>query len=184
MGGVNGASDGGNGGGQPDALEVALAALEAQRSRHGEDHDDTASRCLDVAFALAESASHPASLEYRQRALAIRQRVLGGEHPDTGLVWGHVGHSLGKLGRHDEALEAHQRALAIHEIDDDPGAATLARDHFSVASALIQLSRLDEARRHLRRCLRFGRGSLGAIHPLCMEATRALKTLERGRKRR
>ncbi len=179
-----GGSSGSNGGRRPDALELALAALDAQVAGHGEDHPDTAARCLDVAFALSGAGSHSASLDHRQRALEIRQRVLGDEHPETGLAWGHLGHCLGKLGRHEPALEAHLRALAIHELSDDPGAATLARDHFSVASSLIELGQLDEARRHLKRSLRFGRGGLGAVHPLVLQATRALKTLDRVRKRR
>lgn len=88
---------------------------------------------------LLRGALAAASADRHEEAVVGFRELLERE-PQMVDAWDHLGGVLHQTGRHEEALEAYERALSLSQ-----GAPQVALD---MANLLLEMGRLDEARRH------------------------------------
>jgi hypothetical protein len=94
------------------AHDLATDLRQHWRDRLGDDHENTQSTALYLAWALQEMARYAEARELNEDILARRRRVLGEDHPGTVAAANNLGVVLRRLGEHQAARELDEDLLA------------------------------------------------------------------------
>ncbi len=168
------------------ALELGMRTLEASYGPH---HPHFAAALSNYATVLGQLGRHREAIALLERALKIAQPALGATHPTVGRLQLNLATNFMGLSREgdeaasERALEFAERSLATHEAAFGDGHSMVAQSQRSIASALLELERIDEAITHADRAIELWAANFGEAHPdtLASQLVRARCDIRRGR---
>jgi len=135
------------------ASEEQLAVVE---TRLGTEHHLYAAALDGLAGVLAGQGRNRDALPVQGQACAVLERKLGSPHPQLALCLSNLAAVHANLGAHEESLALKTRALEMFDVlPGHPG--HVAMTHRNLARSLLELGRLDEAKRHIELAAALGK---------------------------
>ncbi|MGE0849247.1 MAG: tetratricopeptide repeat protein [Hyphomicrobiaceae bacterium] len=147
-----------------EATPLAERSLALTRAQKGEDHADTASRMVWLAFLYKELDRLADAQSLFERALAINERAQPTNNSLIATSAHHLGNLYQSQGRLDEAEALFKRALAVREASPAERL-SLASTLSSLAGLYSNQGKLAEAEAFYKRALEIRQGSQSGNHP-------------------
>ncbi len=160
-----------------EAEESYRSTLAMQRRLLGADHPHVASSLNNLGSLLQETGRFEEAEVVHREAYALRVKLFGETNSQAVGSLNQLGRSLFGQGRLDEAEPLFRETLLRHMEDLRTDHPFLGKDHYTLASLLIQKEEYEEAELLLIEAIRVYRVELPADHRWIREAREALSGL-------